>query len=254
MQIVSVNPFPIKRTPYVDKNKNFPVLFGNIGVNDVFEKSALSIEEQRIKQAKLELIKQAKFLADRNLTAGSGGNISMRIDDKILISKAGSMFYHLTEEQISLIDSAGKLISGERPSSETPLHLAIYKNRPDVNSVIHFHPVYATVYAVANKTMLPNILPHTTKHFHDLKVIPYENAGSEELACKTAQKLGNSEAILLGNHGALVVGATPQIAAKTADSLENYAHISYLIQNSIFRPHFLTKENVDYMINSSNNK
>lgn len=197
------------------------------------------------------MIKQAKFIADRNLTAGSGGNISMRVDDKILISKAGSMFYHLTEDQISVLDETGKLIDGERPSSETPLHLAIYKKRPDINSIIHFHPLYATVYAVSNQTMLPNILPHTTKHFHDLKVIPYENAGSEELANKTAQKLGKAEAILLGNHGALVVGATPQIAAKTADSLENYAHISYLLQNSIFKPHFLTKENVDYMINSS---
>lgn len=220
--------------------------------HDTFVKSDNGLSNNtQIIEGKKDLIKQAKYLSDKNLTAGSGGNISTKIGDKILISKAGSLFSDLKEEDICVIDKNGNIFEGENPSSETPMHLAIYKNRPDINSVIHFHPVYATVYAVANKTMLPNILPHTTKHFHDLKVSPYENACSKNLAQRTAQDLGNSEALLLGNHGAIVVGNTLQIAAKTADSLENYAKISYLLENSCFSPKELSEENVDYMIKSS---
>ncbi len=236
----------------LDKDNVKYINFSHKLQEDTFEKNNTKLSSNNlIIEAKKDLMKQAKYLSDKNLTAGSGGNISSRAGDKILISKAGSLFSDLKEEDICIIDENGKVFEGAKPSSETPMHLAIYKNRPDVNSVIHFHPVYATVYAVANKTMLPNILPHTTKHFHDLKVAPYENAGSENLAQKTAEALGNSEALLLGNHGAIVVGKTPQIAAKTADSLENYAKISYLLENSCFKAKQLSKENIDYMINSS---
>lgn len=220
--------------------------------NDVFVRSTENYtNSQEIKEAKAELIKQAKYLSDKNLTAGSGGNISTRVGDKILISTAGSMFSDLTENDIAIVDKNGKSLDTHKPSSETPMHLEIYKQRPDVNAIIHYHPVYATVYAIANKTMLPNILPHTTKHFHDLKVAPYKNAGSEELATETAKELGTSEAILLGNHGALVVGKTLKIAAKTADSLENYAHISYLLENSNFKVNHLSDSNVNYMLSKN---
>ena len=249
--IYALNINPIVKRSYV-KHGTSKISFSQQINKDLFVKEKDEISENpQIVEGKKDLIKQSKYLSDKNLTAGSGGNISMRVGDKFLISKAGSLFSDLTEKDISVLDSNGKLLDGEKPSSETPMHLAVYKNRPEVNSVIHFHPVYATVYAVANKTMLPNILPHTTKHFYDLKVAPYENAGSDELAQKTASQLGQSEALLLGNHGALVVGKTPQIAAKTADSLENYAKISYLLENSCFKYKQLNKDNVDYMVNSA---
>lgn len=252
MKITSTTLNPQFKCLFQKQNNVCHANFLRASQEDVFVKSVSeSSNKTAIAEGKKDLIKQAKYLASKNLTAGSGGNISSKVGDKILISKAGSLFSDLKEEDICVIDKNGKVFEGEKPSSETPMHLAIYKSRPDVNSVIHFHPIYATVYAVANKTMLPNILPHTTKHFHDLKVAPYEDAGSENLAQKTAQALGTSEALLLGNHGALVVGKTPQIAAKTADSLENYAQISYLLENSNFEPKQLSKENVDYMLNSS---
>ena len=233
----------------VNQRRNANVIYFSGKEKDVFIKTNTS-DSKEIKALKADLVKQAKYLSEKNLTAGSGGNISARIGDKVVISKAGSLFSDLTENDISVVDINGQLLSGEKPSSETPMHLSVYKNRPDVNSVIHFHPVYATVYAIAGKTPIPDILPHTTKHFYDLKVAPYEDAGSERLAQNTAQALGQSEAILLGNHGALVVGKTPQIAAKTADSLENYSKISYLIENSSFVPNKLSQANVDYMTKS----
>ena len=207
-----------------------------------------------LERAKQELVKQAKYLSESHLTAGSGGNISMRYGDKILISAAGSMFSDLRPEDIAVVDRYGEALTDVKPSSETKIHAAIYNKRPDVNSVIHFHPVYATVYAVANKTMLPNILPHTTKHFSSIKVIPYKDAGTSELAKQVSNELGQSEAILLGNHGALVVGKTPKIAAKTADSLENYAKISYMLENSDFNIYHLSSKNVDYMLNQNNKR
>ena len=234
-----------RRGPLTGTSRREEFLTGTMSGKDNF----VDLSRAMIDKGKEDLIKQAKYLSDKNLTAGSGGNISMRLGDKILISAAGSMFSDLTPEDVSVVNENGELLEGAKPSSETPIHAAVYKARPDVNSVIHFHPVYATVYAVAGRTMLPNILPHTTKHFSDIKVIPYKNAGTKELAEQVATEIGKSEAILMGNHGALVVGKTPKIAAKTADSLENYAKVSYLVENSDFSVNTLSSNNVAYMLN-----
>ncbi len=252
MNISAIMARHCSQIPAVVVNKPSNVYFLSNINEDSFERSVTNDSEiYDIDKSKAELIKYVKYISDRDLTAGSGGNFSVRVGDKILISRAGSMFADFTEDDVCIVDMNGRCLAGDKPSSETPMHLAVYNSRPDVNAIIHFHPTYATVYAVANKTPLPNILPHTTKHFHDLKVAPYENAGSSELARKTALALGASEGLLLGNHGAIVVGKTAKIAAKTADSLENYSKISYLIENSNFKPKTLSKDNVNYMLGKS---
>ena len=151
---------------------------------------------EKIALAKASIIKKAKYMSEQSLTAGSGGNISMKIGNRILITTAGSRFSELTDDDICMVDLKGKVIDcakGQKPSSELPLHLEAYNKRSDVGAVIHCHPTYASIYAVANKTMLPNILPHTTKHFSNLKVVKYENAGSKTLASNTIKALGNDE-------------------------------------------------------------
>ncbi len=197
-----------------------------------------------------EIIQNAKYMSERGLTAGSGGNISVRNGNKIFITTAGSKFCNLTRDdicQVNLYGSPLKIAPGKKPSSELPLHLEVYRQRKDVNSVIHFHPIYTSIYAVANRTPIKSILPHTTKHFNDLKVAKYENAGSPDLAINTAKTLGQSEAVIMGNHGALAVGKDLPIAVKTADSLENYSQISYLLEKSSFPITKLNNAQVAYM-------
>ena len=212
---------------------------------------------EKIALAKASIIKKAKYMSEQSLTAGSGGNISMKIGNRILITTAGSRFSELTDDDICMVDLKGKVIDcakGQKPSSELPLHLEAYNKRSDVGAVIHCHPTYASIYAVANKTMLPNILPHTTKHFSNLKVVKYENAGSKTLASNTIKALGNDEGVLMGNHGILVVGKNLDIATKTADSLENYAKISFQLENSDFLPKTLSQSQVNYMLGKPENE
>lgn len=187
---------------------------------------------QETLEARVELTQTAKMVFDRRLSAGTGGNISCKYGRYILISGARTCLGSLTQEDVVLTDMEGKVLSGDNPSSELPIHLAAYRKRADIGAIIHTHSPYIQVYAVANMPIDENILPDIVKNFGKIPCEEYHPPGSEELAQHTAKYLTENNAVIMGNHGLLVVGKDLKQAFKFADTAEHYANVCYLINNS----------------------
>jgi L-fuculose-phosphate aldolase len=139
------------------------------------------------------------------------------------------MDYSLLEPQdLILLDATGKVVEGSyRPSVETPMHLRIYRQRSDVNAVVHVHSPYAVAYAVARRS-IPVILEETAQVVgHEIAVAAYAHCGTQALADNVMQALGSDKkAVLLANHGLVAVGKDMAEALKVCYIVEKTAMIA----------------------------
>ncbi|HOI64574.1 MAG TPA: class II aldolase/adducin family protein [Mesotoga infera] len=164
-------------------------------------------------------------MEERGMTVGTWGNISVRIDsESFLITPSGMSYGCLKTEDIVLADMKGFVIDSKRkPSIEHGLHRMIYKYRPDVGAVIHTHPQYSTAFAIARKDV-PAVSEELVQIIGEgVKCAKYALPGTEELAINAVEALGNNNAVLLANHGAVCVGSTLGDAFKVAEVLEKSA-------------------------------
>lgn len=164
-------------------------------------------------------------LYERELVSSTGGNISIRTDRaSILISPTGRALVGLQPDEYVEVSLAGDLVAGSRPSKELPFHLAAYRARPDITTVIHGH----CAYAVAASTLLRpdpiDSLPAYTAGYvmrvGKLPLLPYLPAGSVELSLAVAEVLTpTTKAVLLQNHGFISIGPDLETAFNTAEEL-----------------------------------
>jgi L-fuculose-phosphate aldolase len=159
---------------------------------------------------------------------GSAGNVSVRGPEKghYIITPSSVSYDALTPEQVVVIDDDEELVEGERaPSFETPVHLAVYRKRPDVNAVIHCHSKYATIMAVLRR-QIPPVVDESVVYFGGpVDVAKYAASGSDDLAKNVVEALGPKAAVLLANHGSLCVGKDLKTAFKISELVEHIAHI-----------------------------
>lgn len=181
-----------------------------------------------------ELIHIARQAYDRKFTSGSGGNLSIRCEDRIYISCGGSYLGNLTQEDFTCMNLQGEVLSGKRPSKEAVMHLECYRRRPDIQSVIHLHPVYSiAVTCLKNadpECAMPAYTPGYALRIDKIPVVPYYRPGSKELALAAAEKIEKRNSLLLKNHGLLTVGSTAQAAFGLAEEIEENAQISLLLR------------------------
>lgn len=181
-----------------------------------------------------ELIQIAHQAYNRKFTSGSGGNLSVRCGDRIYISCGGSYLGNLTEEDFTCMNLQGEVLFGKRPSKEAVMHLECYKRRPDIQSVIHLHPVYSIAVTCFKQTdpdgAMPAYTPGYALRVNQIPVIPYYRPGSIELAMAAAEKIENRNSILLKNHGLLTVGADAQTAFGLAEEIEENAQLTLLLK------------------------
>jgi L-fuculose-phosphate aldolase len=183
---------------------------------------------------KKAIIKCARWLSKHGFFGclrGSGGNISVKLDtdNMIAITPSGRPYQEMLPDDIRVVDSNLNSIEGDlKPSVETTMHVGVYRNRPDVNAVIHTHPVFAGILAVINKP-IPALFDEVTLEIGaSVEVIPYAISGSQELAENVIKKLGNDcFCYILQNHGALSLGRDLDQAWKNAELLEKVAQIYY---------------------------
>jgi L-fuculose-phosphate aldolase len=183
---------------------------------------------------KKAIIKCARWLSEHGFFGclrGSGGNISVKLDtdNMIAITPSGQPYQDMSPEDISVVDYNLKSIEGHlKPSVEITMHVGVYRNRPDVNAVIHTHPVFAGILAVINKP-IPALFDEVTLEIGAcVEVVPYAISGSPELAENVIKKLGNDcFCYILQNHGALSLGRDLEQAWKNAELLEKVAQIYY---------------------------
>jgi L-fuculose-phosphate aldolase len=180
--------------------------------------------------ARASLVAAARRVADAGLIVGSAGNLSLRDGERVLITRGGSEFDALVQEdcvEVGLSDSGipEHHRSGPQPSSELALHLAIYRST-DAAAIVHTHSHYATVLGtVADE--LPAI-HYTINHFGGpVRVARYETFGTEELAASVIDALRERSGALMANHGAVVIGRDIRDAVAKAILLEWLASLYY---------------------------
>jgi L-fuculose-phosphate aldolase len=179
---------------------------------------------------KKNIIEAGKRAYARGYVAAKDGNISVRVDAKrILITPSGVSKGYMKADGLVLVDMNGRIISGtKKPSSELLMHLQIYKERNDIQSVCHLHPPYATGFAAAGIQLDRYILTEAEIALGKIPLIEYAPPGTEELAKIIIPHLKDSKAFLLANHGALTVGTDIFDAYCNMETLEHTAHILFI--------------------------
>lgn len=177
-----------------------------------------------------EIVDFGKMLYQKGLTVGTAGNISARGEhDIMLITPTGTCKGMLKEDGLVVIDiKDGKVLSGGRPSIETPFHLAFYRARPEVKAVIHTHPVYCTALAVKGLRILPGLTPEGLLVLgRNVPLVPYATPGTDDLAKVLSDTLRTSDSFLLEKHGAIAVGRDMEEAFHRMETLEFMAQLQF---------------------------
>ncbi len=177
----------------------------------------MGVEEirKKIVEAGLRLVKEG-------LVARSWGNISVRVDEKnMLITPSGRTYESLKPEEIVFVNY--KTLAYEekiKPSSEYRLHAEIYKQRNEINAVIHTHQMNATTVAVARREVPPIIDDMVQIIGPSVRVSKYTMAGTKKFAKNAVKALRGRQAVLLANHGAVCIGRNPEEAFTVSEVLE----------------------------------
>lgn len=181
------------------------------------------------------------------LVAGNDGNISVRLgDDHILVTPSGVSKGSLKPEDMVVVTLEGKVLSaaaGRRPSSESRMHLAIYRHRPDVRAVVHAHPPTATGLAVAGVGLDRVFLPEAVIRTGPIPLVPYTIPGGEELPESIVPYVRNHDALLLGNHGVVAYAADLWEAQARLETVELTARI-YLAAQAAGNVNYLTEDQI----------
>lgn len=185
-----------------------------------------------------DMVMHAKSLFDRGYTCGGSGNISVRLNDGLLITPTNSCLGRLDPERISKIDWDGTLKGGDNPSKEWVLHQAVYRSRRDENAIVHLHSPHAVAVSCLDDLDPLNVLPPITPYFvmriGRLPLVAYHPPGDIQLAQEVGRLAADYRAVLLARHGTVVSGKHLDDAVYTAEELEETARLFLLLQNHNF--------------------
>jgi 3-dehydro-4-phosphotetronate decarboxylase len=187
-----------------------------------------------------QICELGRSIFERGLTHGSTGNISARCADGWLLTPTGSNLGHLDPARLSKLDWNGKLISGDPPSKESFLHLAMYQERERNQAVIHLHSTHSVAVSVLEGLDPADLLPPLTAYYvmriGTLPLVPYYAPGDLALADAVRGYAGQHHALLLANHGPVVAGTSLAAAADAVEELEATARLYLLLQGQKLRP------------------
>lgn len=180
------------------------------------------------------ILECGRICYQRGLVTSNDGNISIRLDSsRVLITAAGVCKGRMESGDLLIIDMTGKVLiswKGLAPSSETPMHLEVYKQRADVNAVIHAHPIYATTLTVANQVFPDDILPEVALTLKKVPITAYATPSSHQDAEAIRPLIRNHNAILLRQHGSLTVGKDLNEALVHLERIEHVAEVFWRAQ------------------------
>jgi len=175
---------------------------------------------------KKEIIKIGKLLGEKNYSPGLSGNLSKRVGDKIYITSSGSSNSFLSEDDIITIDFEGNVLEGcKKPSSEKKLHIEYYKCRPDIQAIIHVHPVFLSSFAAARKALDEPVLAENVFYFGKIPLADYALPSSDDLVKKTSVYFKDYNAVLMANHGVIVADVDFMQAYLKLELAETYAQV-----------------------------
>ena len=185
-----------------------------------------------------------RSMFERGLTFGSSGNISARLDDGWLMTPTNVALDRLDPAQLSKLDADGKLVSGDAPTKESFLHIAMYRERAAAKAVVHLHSTYSVAVSCLAVVDAADVLPPVTAYYvmrvGSLPLVPYYPPGGLELAEAVRRLAGRHHAVLLANHGPVVAGDSLETAVNAIEELEETAKLFLLLRHEKTR--WLTPE------------
>lgn len=203
------------------------------------------ISEYEIKKQICEI---GKRIYDKGMVAANDGNISVKIsDNEFLCTPTGVNKGFMTPDYICKVDKEGNVIRANgnfKPSSEIKMHMRVYKERPDVKSVVHAHPMYATGFAIAGRPLTQPIMPEAVIALGCVPIAKYGTPSTDEIPNSVSEYLQYFDAVLLENHGALSYSDSLEAAYMKMESLEFYAKLLYISEH-LGGPQELSKDQVE---------
>lgn len=204
----------------------------------------------RLEKERKEIVAFGRKLLTSGLTAGTGGNLSIvnRKRNLVAITPSGVDYLEMSPEDVVLLGMEGEPVETSKynPSSELLFHLALYRNRQDIQAIVHTHSVYATTLATLGWE-IPAFHYLVAYSGRKVPLAAYATFGSEELARNVADAIGENNAVLMGSHGVVTVGPTLAKAFETAEIIEYVARVYYLAKGR-GEPTILSDEEMNRVI------
>jgi L-fuculose-phosphate aldolase len=178
-----------------------------------------------------EVARFMRRLYKHGLTTTSGGNISLRIsDDIIVITPSATDKGRMKWREVGLMNISGEnLTPGLKPSIESELHLSIYKRKKEIKAIVHAHPVCASAFTCMKAEINTCLTAEARAILGDPVLVPYALMGTRELATVAADNIMKSDILLLENHGILTTGSTILQAFDKIEVLENAAKMTLIV-------------------------
>jgi 3-dehydro-4-phosphotetronate decarboxylase len=194
-----------------------------------------------------EICRYGRSLFERGLTPGSSGNISLRLDDGgWLVTPTNASLGFLDPARISRLDASERLVSGDKPTKEIPLHSALYETRGRARAIVHLHSTHAVALTmlpeIDPRAALPPMTPYYLMRAGETALVPYYRPGDPAVADAIRGLAGKYSSVLLANHGPVVAGDSLEAAVFATEELEETAKLYLLLRN--LNPRYLTPAQV----------
>lgn len=206
------------------------------------------MSETRLRE---EICRFGRSLFERGLTPGSSGNISVRTGDGgWLVTPTNASLGFLDPARISKLDAAGRLVSGDKPTKEIPLHTAVYDTRGVAQAIVHLHSTHAVALTmlpeIDPRAALPPMTPYYLMKAGQTALLPYYRPGDPAVADAIRGLAGRYSSVLLANHGPVVAGETLEAAVFATEELEETAKLYLLLRN--LNPRYLSPAQVQDLV------
>ena len=187
---------------------------------------------ERYERVRQEICDICHLLYQRGYVVSNDGNVSCRVEEtKVLITPSGVGKGRMTPEMLVLCDLDGTILEGDRhPSSESKMHLMVYRERPDVNAVVHAHPPLSTARAICRRPLEERYLAEMVVGLGDVPVAEFAMLSTDEVPDSVRPFVHTHNAVLLANHGSLAWGPTLLSAFDRLEVVEQTAKVYYYVE------------------------
>src|SRR3954454_25131305 len=190
-----------------------------------------------------EICRLGRSLFDRGLTPGSSGNISVKLDDGgWLVTPTNASLGSLDPAKLSRLAADGRLMSGDAPTKEVPLHAALYETRDAARAIVHLHSTHSVALSmlpeIDPRAALPPMTPYYSMKCGSTALLPYYRPGDAAVADAIKGLAGKYSSVLLANHGPVVAGDSLEAAVFAMEELEETAKLYLLLRG--LNPRYLT--------------
>ena len=198
-----------------------------------------------------DICRFGRSLFERGLTPGSSGNISLRLDDGgWLVTPTNASLGSLDPARITRLDAQKRLISGDAPTKEIPLHAAFYESRAAARAIVHLHSTHSVAVSmlpgIDPRAVLPPMTPYYVMKCGATALVPYFRPGDPAVADAIKGLAGKYASVLLANHGPVVAGDTLEAAVYAMEELEETAKLFLLLRG--LNPRYLSPAQVDDLV------